>query len=426
MQKRGDNIDIAVFHRPKLKSSQFNNDRYKRQTHSYPKMQEPISPISFHKRIKFFKFLSVFLILSDSLGCGLELPSPPPDIFYKHNELKVGRGPSYLITVDLNLDGLPDLVSANSKNNTLSVLLSNGDGTFRKTLTFPVASEPTSIATGDVNRDSIPDLLVNSRGSGQFTILLGYGNGSFRKLPAVKTGKVPLAIIPADFNGDKKLDVAVTLTFDKMEIYLGSGDGTFNKKGTYLTGSRPFSGASGDFNRDGNIDIALATSSSASSAIRLYMGKGNGAFFMPRVIAKGLVPLALVKSDMNSNGLEDLIFTSGKGDNIHMLLSRGDGTFKKEITLSGGGGPIALTVGHFNSDNKIDIAVANSRSSNFSLVMRVTNELFHYPTRDYIVNGGTPLGITSGDYNNDSMTDIAVASNAKNTIEIYLQRKVFR
>ena len=30
------------------------------------------------------------------------------------------------------------------------------------------------------------------------------------------------------------------------------------------------------------------------------------------------------------------------------------------------------------------------------------------------------------DYNNDDMTDIAVASNAKNTIEIYLQRKVFR
>jgi len=38
----------------------------------------------------------------------------------------------------------------------------------------------------------------------------------------------------------------------------------------------------------------------------------------------------------------------------------------------------------------------------------------------------TPLAITSGDYNDDGMTDIAVASNAKNTIEIYLQRKVFQ
>ena len=98
----------------------------------------------------------------------------------------------------------------------------------------------------------------------------------------------------------------------------------------------------------------------------------------------------------------------------------------KEITLSGGGGPFALTAGHLNSDSQIDIAVANSRSSNFSVVIRTTNESFHYPTRDYVVGGGTPLAITSGDYNNDNMTDIAVASNAKNTIEIYLQRKIFK
>jgi hypothetical protein len=267
--------------------------------------------------------------------------------------------------------------------------------------------------------------LINSRGAGQITILLGYGNGSFRRLPGVKTGKVPLAIIPADFNGDEKLDVAVTLTFDKMEIFLGSGNGAFKKGETYPTGSRPFSGVPADFNGDGNIDIALATSSSASSSIRLYMGKGNGVFFKPRTLAKGLVPLALIKKDMNDNGLQDLIFSSGQGDNMYMLFSRGDGTFRKEITFSGGGGPIALTAGHFNSDNQVDIAVANSRSSTFSLVMRTTNESFHYPTRDYVVDGGTPLAITSGDYNNDNMTDIAVASSAKNTIEVYLQRKIF-
>ena len=155
------------------------------------------------------------------------------------------------------------------------------------------------------------------------------------------------------------------------------------------------------------------------------MGRGNGSFFKPRTLAKGLVPLALIKKDMNDNGLQDLIFSSGQGDNMYMLFSRGDGTFRKEITFSGGGGPIALTAGHFNSDKQVDIAVANSRSSTFSLVMRTTNESFHYPTRDYVVDGGTPLAITSGDYNNDNMTDIAVASSAKNTIEVYLQRKIF-
>lgn len=380
-----------------------------------------------YSKIKAKTLLSLYwtLLVWGSIGCGIELPSPPPNLFYKFNVLEVGRGPAHLITVDLNLDGSADLVSANAKNNTLSILLGKGDGTFRQAMTFQVGPEPTTVATGDVNRDGIPDLLTNARGGGQFTVLLGYGNGSFRKLPGVRTGRVPLAIMPADFNNDGNLDVAVTLTFDKMEIFLGSGNGTFKKGETYLTGSRSLSGVAEDFESDGNIDIALAASSSNSSSVRLFKGNGDGTFSKPKQIARDLIPLTLIKMDMNNNGLQDLIFAAGQGDNIYMLFSRGDGTFEKEIAFSGGGGPIALTAGHFNSDGRIDIAVANSRSSNFSLVIRKANGFFHYPTRDYVVDGGTPLAITSGDYNNDNMTDIAVASNAKNIIEIYLQRRVF-
>ena len=105
------------------------------------------------------RILSLFLFVCESIGCGLEFPSPPPQTFYKYTQVKVGRGPAYLITVDLNLDGFSDLVSANAENNTLSVLLSKGDGRFKKTLTFPVASEPTAIAVGDINGDNQIDIV---------------------------------------------------------------------------------------------------------------------------------------------------------------------------------------------------------------------------------------------------------------------------
>jgi len=100
------------------------------------------------------------------------------------------------------------------------------------------------------------------------------------------------------------------------------------------------------------------------------------------------------------------------------------GTFQKEITFSGGGGPIALVAEHFNDDDRMDVAVANSRSSNFSLIVRRPDGLFKIPTRDHVVTGGTPLAITSGDYNDDGMMDIAVSSNAQNTVEIYLRRRI--
>ena len=364
--------------------------------------------------------------------CGLlllpacDLPKPPPDLFYKFDVMSVGKGPAHLLTTDLNLDGEPDLVSTNAKNNTLTLLFGKGDGSFHAGLKIKVAIEPTMSTVGDVNRDGIPDLLVNSRGSERFLVFLGKGNGKFMRPLSTKTGKVPLNIILGDYNEDGNLDAAVTLTFDKMELYLGTGDGYFKKGRNYLTGSRSFSGVTEDFNEDGHLDIALAASSSSASSVRLFLGNGDGTFEKPKKLAEQLVPIALVASDMNDDGKTDLVFAAGQGDNMYLLTSNGGGSFKEPIIFSGGGGPFALTTGHFNPDKLKDVAVANSRSSSFSMIIRNPNGTFKYPTRDYVVDGGTPLAITSGDYNHSGMSDIVVASNAKNTIEIYLQRRVFK
>ena len=246
-----------------------------------------------------------FSILLGLFGC--DLPSPPPDMLYKFDVIRVGKGPSYLLTHDLNLDGEPDLITVNSKDNSLSLLFGKGDGTFHKLRHIRVAEEPTMVTVGDVNRDNTPDLIVNSRGEEMFIVLPGNGDGSFRKPIPIKTGKVPLNVILADFNNDKKLDAAVTLTFDQMEIYIGTGDGYFKKGKTYLSGSRSFSGVAEDFNSDDNMDIALATSSSNSSSIRVFLGNGNGTFQKPKIYAKKLVPLAVILEDMNK---DCLLYTS--------------------------------------------------------------------------------------------------------------------
>jgi hypothetical protein len=364
-------------------------------------------------------------VLSTLILSACDLPKAPAELFYKFDVMRVGNGPEHLLTADLNIDGEPDLISANTINSTLTLFLGKGDGSFQAPLTINVVAEPTMSAVGDIDRDGYPDLIVNGRGAKMFIVLQGNGDGTFRKPIPTKTGKVPLNIILGDFNHDDKLDAAVTLAFAKMELYIGTGDGRFKKGATYQTGSRSFSGVTEDFNEDGHLDIALAASSSGASSIRIYFGNGDGTFQNPIRLAQQLVPLSVVASDMNSDGKTDLVFASGRGDNLYLIYSNGDGSFKDPISFSGGGGPFALTTGHFNLDKLKDVAVANSRSSTFSMVVRNPNGTFKFPTRDYIVDGGTVLAITSGDYNHSGMSDIAVASNAKNTIEIYLQRRVF-
>jgi len=358
-------------------------------------------------------------------ACEFKLPKPPPDLFYKFNVIEVGQGPASLLTADLNGDGNADIASANAKDNTLSILFGKGDGTFSAPLSILVLAEPSSLAAGDLNGDGRPDLIVNARGADAFVTLTAKEGNAFYPPRRHSTGRVPLAVVPGDFNSDGFLDVAVTLTFDKMEIHLGRENGYFQIAETYLTGSRSFSGVADDFNGDGHADIALAASSSQASSIRIFWGRGDGTFAKPSNIGTGLIPLALIKKDMNGDGVTDLICGAGQGDNMYLFLSNGDGTFQKEIAFSGGGGPMSLVAEHFNDDDRMDVAVANSRSSSFSLIIRNPDGSFRYPTRDYVVDGGTPLAITSGDYNDDGMMDIAVASNFKNTVEIYLRRRIF-
>jgi hypothetical protein len=77
-----------------------------------------------------------------------------------------------LAVADLNNDGKPDLVTANYVDNTVSVLLGNGNGTFQTAQKSTVGTLPTSVATGDFNGDSFPDLAVANANSNTVSVLL--------------------------------------------------------------------------------------------------------------------------------------------------------------------------------------------------------------------------------------------------------------
>ena len=82
-----------------------------------------------------------------------------------------GYSPSSVAVADVNGDGKPDLVVANSclgqncdTNGSVGVLLGNGDGTFQTAVTYGSGGEATSsVAVADVNGDGKPDMVVANR-----------------------------------------------------------------------------------------------------------------------------------------------------------------------------------------------------------------------------------------------------------------------
>ncbi len=195
------------------------------------------------------------------LGDGTGKLSSPPITFSTNNVFSALLG-------DFNNDGKLDVVTLEEPFTTPVPMLrmGNGDGSFGPPATIPGFTYPTSIAAGDFNHDGKLDLVVTDSFNNTVTILLGNGDGTFTTSQQVSGGSLFLSqLVVADFNGDGTLDIAVatpqpfsaccSFGGTGFWILLGNGDGTFQaplfftKSGGQLV--------VGDFNHDGKPDIAI-------------------------------------------------------------------------------------------------------------------------------------------------------------------------
>src|SRR6185503_3302021 len=98
--------------------------------------------------------------------------------FGARTDFVTGNSPASVAVGDLNANGGPDLVTANSGSNDVSVLYARG-GSFGVRNDYSTGSSPRAVAIGDWNGDSRPDLATANFGPSTLSVLLGNGDGSF-------------------------------------------------------------------------------------------------------------------------------------------------------------------------------------------------------------------------------------------------------
>ena len=283
---------------------------------------------------------------------------------------QTGTYPSFVTVGDFNRDGKADLAVANLNSNNVTILLGNGDGTFTAAASSPETGyQPQSMAVGDFNGDGMLDLAVLNAGVNTVTVLLGNGDGTFTASPlSSQTGSQPRSLVSGDFNGDGSLDLAVTNgAANTLTILLGNGDGSFAAAPSPATGAYPSGAAVGDFNLDGKLDLAVANESSGT--VTILLGNGDGTFTAKTASpSAGSSPVSVSVADLNRDGKPDLVVANGNNGTITILLGNGDGTFGSASSQSAGSDPVSIAVGDLNGDGIQDLAVANTYGNNVSVL----------------------------------------------------------
>ena len=353
----------------------------------------------------------------------------------------VGYSPTSLVVADFNGDGIPDVVTANSGANTVSVLLGNGDGTFKAAQNIPVGAHPNAVAVADLTGTGVFDLVVADGGTyptfndSDVQVLLGNGDGTFQRPVSYGAGIVnPRGVAVADLNGDGILDLAVAdggsygSNAGAVWVLLGTGGGSFQPGQRIAAGVGTKAVAVGDFNGDGVLDLAVANQGAdftgEGSSLSVLLGNGDGTFQPPVDYQVGAGATAVAVADFNGDGIPDLVATNfgflGSDPGVHVLLGHGDGSFAAPVTYFIPAALTGVAVGDLNGDGICDVVVGGAQTSTGGarvLLGRGDGSFAAPVTYDV---GGYPGALALADVNGDGATDLITADLGGSSISVVL------
>ncbi|MFZ0320069.1 MAG: FG-GAP-like repeat-containing protein [Candidatus Sulfotelmatobacter sp.] len=240
--------------------------------------------------------------------------------------------PSLIATGDFNGDGRIDIAAvAGYGCDCLEVLPGNGDGTFGAPVIAPFTLTGYAMAVGDFNADGKLDVATIGATGFDVSILLGNGDFTFRQGGGYTVGESTDSIVAGYFNHDNQLDLAVsTLEGIGVSVLLGNGNGTFQEPVNYETWF-PTSVAAGDFNGDGKLDLVASNSGSAAnlfaSTVSVFIGNGDGTFQTGVSYSAGRSAKYVAVGDFNGDQQPDFVVIDGLHDVAITLLNTGVAAF---------------------------------------------------------------------------------------------------
>jgi hypothetical protein len=348
---------------------------------------------------------------------------------------------------DFTGDGLVDVVltrEASDGTSTLVLLPGTGQGTWSPPASIPDARffpYASFLAAADFDGDGRMDLAVEwvqccnvfALGGPNVGILHGVPGGVPRLFTsgAIYFGTYA-PMVAEDVDGDGHVDLGEFVDgnnpyhYNFVVIARGNGNFTFQALASVPAGDRPSGLIVSDLDADGIPDLMVPNQGDPS----LYVLKGlGGGSFDPPVLAHADTEFATVAAaDFNRDGRSDLV--TGDYQALHLLLARSGGGFDARDIASDITFPIWLQAADLDKDGNPDLIAVQAG--------QVANGIINFPALVEVLMGkgdGTfkppvklndidifdfPYAAATADVNGDGSLDIVIANQGRDDVTIYL------
>ena len=309
---------------------------------------------------------------SNAIGGGTSPIGPPLAAdFGLRKDLHFGRAfVGDLLHVDLNQDGIADLVQTSFLRSSLTIALGNADGTFTEIVDIPTVGHAFRLASGDFGGDGMVDIAVATTdyfegGTGQPAVqvfeqgpALGQfaGPGLSLALPVdpKDLATAPITGVAGD-PGPDEIFLALRDADEVVRVELSGGalvqTGSLDSSGTGVTGG-PTSVAVVDIGADGWLDLVVGEEElpgGNNDRVVQYPRTQAGFLAAGVILAPVFQPVVDNAGDLDSNGFDDLAVAQRRDTRVYVLAGDVAG-FSQAHSIEFGGHTTSLIFTDLDGD----------------------------------------------------------------------------
>ena len=355
------------------------------------------------------------IALTSSNGLLLVYLGKPNGGFSEPIKTYCGGCPSVMDQADFNRDGRLDLVIADSCNGKIKFMINKDNGNFEVHEEHTAAGiNPVDLRVLDVNNDGMQDIISVDKIFNCLSVLYGnkiMGNSSshdwFREPESYSIpGGFPTALVADDFNGDGKVEYIVASQSGNMLYLFEETESGLSRTFSWPTASEPVDMTISDLNQDGLSDIILVCK--GSNLIEIYFGKSEDGHYrwgLPVRVNVGSSPSSVDIADFNSDGCLDIAVTCEGENKVYVISTVGTwvgATYFFSTTFPVGDHPIQIKAADLDNNGMPELLIVNRLSNNLPIIpdIIVSKEFVFKPAKIEVkINGKEETNVVRSEAN---------------------------